>query len=319
VKSPSLWIWAVKFAVGAALLAFFALRVDLDELWRAFVAGSPYLYAVALGCFAVSRCAEAVRLHFLLTREKAPLARVAEMTLKATFFNNFSLLVVGDGYRIHWVKQWTNDWERAISLVLVDRAIGLLVVVGFAAAYLLIGKNVLDLASQLGVRFGDSVDLAVIGALLVLVALVAVFRRHVARALRQLALWYAQFRVLLAAVPARAWVGATGAAVAAQISVTLMTFVLVMAFGETTAFLDVLFVMVLVYLTAFVPVSIGALGVREGVLILGLPLFGITVQAATSVALASRAIMYLVALSGGVWLLLSRAAAPGPARDTSTP
>jgi hypothetical protein len=142
------------------------------------------------------------------------------------------------------------------------------------------------------------------------VALGAVFHRHVVRALRRLAQWYAQFRVLLAAVPAWAWVGATGATVTAQISVTLMTFVLVMAFRETTGFIDVLFVMVLVYLTAFVPVSIGALGVREGILILGLPLFGVTAEAAASVALASRAIMYLVAVAGGVWLLLGRSSAP---------
>jgi uncharacterized membrane protein YbhN (UPF0104 family) len=271
-----------------------------------------------LGCFALSRVAEAVRLRFLLSREQAPLVRVAEMTIKATFFNNFSLLVVGEGYRAHWIKQWTNDWERAISLLLLDRAVGLLVVAGFALAYLLFGKSVLDLASRLDLHFGNSVGLALVGALALVVAFAAFFRRHVVSASRRLVLWCARFRLLLAALPARAWVGAAGASVTAQVAVTAMTFVLVIAFGETMPFLDVLFVMVLVYLTAFVPVSIGALGVREGILILGLPLFGPTAQAATSVALVSRAIMYLVALGGGVWLLLSRAA-PQPVRSAGPP
>jgi uncharacterized membrane protein YbhN (UPF0104 family) len=311
-------LWAVKFTIGVALLAFFALRVDVEALWRALLVGSPALYALALGCFALSRLAEAVRLRFLLSREQAPLVRVVEMTTKATFFNNFSLLVVGEGYRAHWIKQWTHDWDRAISLLLVDRAVGLLVVAGLALVYLVFGKSVLDLASRLDVRLGSSVGLTLLGALAIVAALAVVFRGHVVRASRRLLLWFARFRVLLADLPARAWVGAAGASVTAQVAVTAMTLVLVIAFGETMPFLDVLFVMVLVYLTAFVPVSIGALGVREGILILGLPLFGPTVQAATSVALASRAVMYLVALGGGVWLLLGRAA-PHPVPSARPP
>jgi uncharacterized membrane protein YbhN (UPF0104 family) len=301
-------LWAVKFTIGVALLAFFALRVDVEALWRALLVGSPALYALALGCFALSRLAEAVRLRFLLSREQAPLVRVVEMTTKATFFNNFSLLVVGEGYRAHWIKQWTHDWDRAISLLLVDRAVGLLVVAGLALVYLVFGKSVLDLASRLDVRLGSSVGLTLLGALAIVAALAVVFRGHVVRASRRLLLWFARFRVLLADLPARAWVGAAGASVTAQVAVTAMTLVLVIAFGET----------MLVYLTAFVPVSIGALGVREGILILGLPLFGPTVQAATSVALASRAVMYLVALGGGVWLLLGRAA-PHPVPSARPP
>ena len=87
----------------------------------------------------------------------------------------------------------------------------------------------------------------------------------------------------------------------AQVVLAYMVHLLLVAYGQDINFADTLFVMLLVYVAAYIPVSVGSLGVREGILVVLLPVLGVAPHAALAAAALSRGMIYVYALFGGAW------------------
>jgi hypothetical protein len=304
VKIPQYLRWLGKFAVGGLLIAYILSLLDLRSVARAILDGDGRLYSVALFCFVFARLLEGYRFASLASGRRIPYGPVFEMTIKATFLNNFTLAVVGDAYRARWLRRFTADWTEAISVVVADRVLGLLIVIALAFGYLVVGRSIFDLGRDLGVQSGLSLPFVLAVASVGVAVLLLFLRRRLRGLAARVRSLVVRFLTMVREFTGATWLRAILATLAMQIVLAVMVLVLVRALGESANLSGVLFVMLLVYLAGGLPISIGALGVREGVMILGLPLLGVPVDTAATVALLSRVIMYLVALVGGIWLIL---------------
>ena len=95
-------------------------------------------------------------------------------------------------------------------------------------------------------------------------------------------------------------------------------YLLVKAFQNNILYVDTIFVILLVFIASYLPISIGALGVREGILILGFTYLGVTQPIAIVVAFVSRIIIYFYALLGGVLFLFMQKKQPDSVNVYST-
>jgi glycosyltransferase 2 family protein len=129
-------VMAAKIAVSVALLAFLFSKIDTARLWvSARKASLPWLVA-ALGVQAVNLLVATWRWRLLLDAQhvKLKIRTLLDSYLVATFFNNFlPSNVGGDVIRIRDTASAMQSKTLATTVVLVDRALGLMALVLISA------------------------------------------------------------------------------------------------------------------------------------------------------------------------------------------
>src|SRR5262245_12112668 len=129
-------VMAAKVAVSVALLTFLFSKIDASRLWEsARKASVPWLVA-ALGVQAVNLIASTWRWQLLLHAQDVRLKNrtLLGSYLVATFFNNFlPSNVGGDVIRIRDTAVASQSKTLATTVVLVDRALGLMALVLISA------------------------------------------------------------------------------------------------------------------------------------------------------------------------------------------
>src|SRR5262245_4384001 len=129
-------VMAAKIAVSAALLAFLFSKIDTARLWAsARKASLPWLLA-ALGVQALNLVTSTWRWKLLLNAQDVKLKNrtLLGSYLVATFFNNFlPSNVGGDVIRIRDTAAAMQSKTLATTVVLVDRALGLMALVLISA------------------------------------------------------------------------------------------------------------------------------------------------------------------------------------------
>jgi uncharacterized membrane protein YbhN (UPF0104 family) len=129
-------VMIAKIAVSIALLAFLFSKIDTSRLWTsARKASLPWL-VVALGVQTLNLIASTWRWRLLLDAQDVKLKSrtLLGSYLVATFFNNFlPSNVGGDVIRIRDTVGATRSKTLATTIVLVDRALGLMALVLISA------------------------------------------------------------------------------------------------------------------------------------------------------------------------------------------
>ena len=129
-------VMVAKIAVSAALLVFLFSKVDTGRLWAsAREASVPWLLA-ALGVQVVNLLASTWRWQLLLNAQDVKLKNrtLVGSYLVATFFNNFlPSNVGGDVIRIRDTAPAAQSKTLATTIVLVDRALGMMALVFISA------------------------------------------------------------------------------------------------------------------------------------------------------------------------------------------
>jgi hypothetical protein len=140
---PRRWLSAsLKLAVTAGLLAWLLGRADVKAIGAALAGAKPGWVCAAFALHFVGLLISAVRWRLLLMAQGAdvPLAFLARSLLVGTFFNNFLPSTVGgDLVRASDTAAHAGSGTGALTVVLVERASGILVLGFFALAGLLTG------------------------------------------------------------------------------------------------------------------------------------------------------------------------------------
>lgn len=305
---------ALRVAVSVGLILLLVGKVapaDAAAMLRAGLANWPLLL-VATALPALGFAIIALRWRALLVGlgVRTALRALAAASLVGAFFNTFLPSTIGgDVMRAWWVRDEVGSATRSLTVVALDRLIGLLAfcAVGVAAAAL-VPSIVHDTpAFWIVVAFAAG-GLAVLALATHPAAprlVRPLFDAPVLRRVRDKAVQAGE--ALAGLRRARARLGASFAlGVVLQLNVIAQFLVLAAAF-ETGISLWALAVLVpIVNLITLLPVSINGLGVREGALAaLGAP-FGLAVEEAVLLAYAWVIFSLTYALIGGVIYLRGR-------------
>jgi uncharacterized membrane protein YbhN (UPF0104 family) len=291
----------LRVAVSAALIAWILRGTDLREVWATFRTADVRYILVAIGLIPLGYLSSVLRWRLLLRAQggDATLPFLFRSLMTGIFFNNFLPSTIGgDAIRAWDTARSGVGRATALTIIMVDRFVGLLALLLFAAVGLLgagrLTEKVPDLAFWvLGV-----------GALMVIAAAVLFLPRFggakgttsgrngklakVAEALfafrghgKALAGAFFFSLCLQTAVVVNAWVIAR----ALRIDLGLAPFFVIIPFA--------VFIMM-------IPVSINGIGVRENVFVFFLAALGVAEATGLAFAWLEYGLLLLQALAGGL-------------------
>jgi len=317
---------AMKAAVSIALLALLLSRVDSARLWQTAREASLGWLAVALLLYMAMAALSAWRWGVLLRAQQVhvPVGTLFRSFVVATFFNNFlPSNIGGDVVRVADTAGAAGSKTLAATVILIDRGLGLLALVGIAAAaatWITLGNA--RLAGPLSAPLLWLAFLGGTGAALLAILAPAAFTALFSPLRRLHADWVDQRLELVTAAlhrfredPAALVSGGLGA-VAVQL--VLVAFYLAVARSLLVPIgPGALAVIVpMSFLVQMLPISMNGLGVREATFGYYFTRLGLSLESAILVSFLGAALIMLFSLVGGVlYLFRHPTAAHARARD----
>lgn len=307
----------LKAAVSILLIWLLLDRIDIGEMGRRFQFLS--LSAALLGLLFLACQVFAVTQRWTLICRAMGVDLRFSQTLRilviGLFFNQtLPSSIGGDAVRVWLVTREGASLGKAVSVVLGDRVLGLLVLIGIMGLALpLLYERVADTNIRLGVTLVVAVPAIAFGVFLAWGDKVAstLEKLRVTQPLGKLA---RDFRVLFTSI------GGALRLTAWSLFVHLLTILTIVTFAQglrvDLGFLDALVVIPAVILTTTIPVSVAGWGVREGAMVVGFALVGISSVDALTVSVCFGLAQILIGLPGGlVWLINRPSHQVLPGRD----
>ncbi|HXG55273.1 MAG TPA: lysylphosphatidylglycerol synthase transmembrane domain-containing protein [Vicinamibacterales bacterium] len=315
----------LKAGVSIVLLWLLFSRVDFARLWSIARTASVGWLALALVLYLAMILTSAWRWGLLLKAQRIglPFRRLASSFLVATFFNNFlPSNIGGDVIRVADTAPEAGSKTLAATVVLVDRAIGLLGLVLMAAIGATAGPRLIQSGPGLGagmlwVAFAGATLVATLALLLpgalprLLQPLRVLHPAWVDERLARLGGALERFSRAPASLAA-CFVGAL------IVQALLVGFYLAIATSMDIpiGFAALAVVVPLSFIVQMLPVSMNGFGVREATFGFYFTRLGLSLESALLVSFMGAALVMMFSLSGGVVYLvrrrhdLSRAPAP---------
>lgn len=293
----------LRLAFGLAVLLVLVLFLD----WS-FIAGlSAAQYAlsalVILG-LVLTTWFEAERVY-VLCRPRLPRAAVMRMVLIAHFVTNFTPSGLGgDGYKIYALGR-TFGLSGAAALVLLERAMGLLILLGVSfIAVVAYGEQWAQDVMQLRERIAWPVEgvaahaWLIAGVVAAALAAIGVWRSRVLR-------FATDFLVTLRRLPLRALASFCAMTLCLHVARSALLCLQLQVFGYDLGLGEAWVVLTIAALASMLPVSPGGLGVREAATVAALAPFAVDYHVALLVSLVMRlanvcqAVLGAMLISGG--------------------
>lgn len=292
-------VQAVKAVAGVALLVWLLIAVDIGDVAAALRVSRPSYIAAGLIVHTAAALIVVFRLQAVFTGLHIPFIAAMRLTMGGYLFNQLLPSGVGgDAYRSLRLKPVTGSWSSVIARLVFERASGALALLA-PGAILLLGSDgaapIVETIRRMRVEaHSHRMAAAVLVAVVAVLAAIAVLRRdRVAGGVRAFVTALRSLRPrTIAAVLAL-----SGVHHALRICGTAMFFT---AVGFGVSLRDLTICMAVTLFASLVPITIGALGVREGVFAYSLSLYGVPTAVALAVAILNRAVVVLFGIVGGL-------------------
>jgi uncharacterized membrane protein YbhN (UPF0104 family) len=298
----------LRVAVSAALVAWVLHRSPLGEVMEAFRSADLRFVLLALALTPLGYWASVSRWQLLIRSQggDASFGFLVRSFLVGVFFNNLLPSTIGgDAVRAFDTARSGVGRAAAVTIVVVDRFIGLLALMLFAGVGLLFSGHLTDRVPALyGWVAGGAVVLGIIAAVLFLPSRLG---RKLPGKWKKLAdaVFVFQGKGLVLAK-------AFAYSLALQTLVVLNGWLLAKALHVPIPLPYFFLIVPLAVFIMMVPVSINAIGVRENVWAFFFAAFGVAASKAVAVAWLDYGLVLLQAITGGIVYLSRAKVSPSP-------
>ena len=311
-KQKKLILIVFKLASSVALLLWVIRKTEISEVIRAIKGANIYFLVGALIIYCGSYYLRTYRWQILLKIKgiKASNIYLYQSYIVGIFFSNFLPSIIGgDAVRVYDVWRLEPSKSISISTVLVDRILGLLVLIAFAGGVLLLAPQVSSVLKP-----SYSYLWLLLGILIVAVIIQKKFSplRKLSYVLNKIELpWWQKIQKktnnILEAfisfsnhkfslIKALAW------SILVQISVITHYYLIAKALNFPTSFATFFFVVPVATLIMMLPISINAVGLRENtfVFLLGILSPGTLRPDTIAFSWLAYGIIVILGLIGGI-------------------
>jgi hypothetical protein len=300
-KTKTIFWEVIKASVGIVLIVWLIRRIEISQVINVIENGNFFLIFVGFLAFGSSRFLEGVRLYVLLKEDGLRLAVALKILLISIFVNNLSAVALGDGYKVVMLKEKTGSWKRPIGMVFLERAIGLGVLLGLGSVYLaLYYSRVETIMGTVSFELPANLYIFAIAGLLGCILAIVVLRDRLKVYVAKGAQFIRELRTIVQSIGVSELMMVVFLTGFSHLLLGLKIYVLVKAFQENMALVDTLFVIFFLFIGSYIPITVGSIGVREGITVVTLTVLGIMQPVALGVALVARIIMYVYAVMGGI-------------------
>lgn len=298
-----------KTVVSIILLAWVLTRVDIEQAWQQFQNLSLPFIAFALLYYTFLQWLSCIRWQIVLqaTRHSAPMGTLLSSYFAGMFLNIFLPGALGgDVYRIYRVAKVTKDSEAALVSVFLERFTGLaalsaLAIIGLPPAFQLIGRWDIILI------FFSCVGALVGGVLLIVSPQLLRIAEPILHKLRldSIAARFAKIQLLLRqfAQHRQALLSSIVLSLILQFGIVYYHYFIAQQLGIEVSFLALLVFIPIIVVVTLLPISLGGLGLKEGLWVYLFSRIGLSVEDALLLSLTITFLSWLLSLPGGIVLL----------------
>ena len=129
-------ITAGRYAAGLVILVILVAEFGPTDGWSTTLRGDSTLCTAAFLSFGLSRLSEAFRLYFLVPGRTLGSLRAIEIIFVSTFFNNFTAMVIGDGYRTIALWNAIKNFDTSLVVIIFDRLLGFMAILLLGLLYI---------------------------------------------------------------------------------------------------------------------------------------------------------------------------------------
>lgn len=286
-----------RIILGITLLLWLAKQINYLEFCNRLAHIDISHFAVGLLFFAIVLIFEVLKL-FVLLYPKVGLKSTIRAIYIGSCLNNFlPSNIGGDAYKILALSKDGGDWVKWSSLVIADRAIGLAFLIISSIVLLFLCHQTIwqPLWIFLGPKFRLSINniLLTTGGLSLLILIGYWCRKYflgffaaLINGWRDVKPWQYFMAFLSAAIFHLSRLGGI--------------YFFLQSLGSPIAPVQILVTMTLVAIASILPLSIGAIGIREGAFAIGLGIYGVDFTTAVTTAMLVRLILWGQAVIGGI-------------------
>lgn len=303
-------ITVLKTIVSVGLLALVFTHLDLNQAWTQFQYLSwPFIVFALLfytGCQLLSCFRWLVVLQS--SGHSVPMSSLLSSYFAGMFLNIFLPGALGgDAYRVYRVAQKTKDSEVALVSVFLERFTGLaalsaLALLGLPPAFKVVGRwdIILLFMTCVGMLVGAVLLIASPRVLIWAEPWLEKFR------LSRLAARFAKIQILLRkfAQDRRSLALSMGLSLLLQLAIVYYHYLVAQQLRIPISYLELLVFIPIIVVVTLLPISLGGLGLKEGLWVYLFSRIGLTVEQALLLSFTITALSWLLSLPGAVILLL---------------
>jgi hypothetical protein len=303
-------IFFIKVIVSAGVLALVLTRMDFYQVWVQFQYLSPSFIIFALLFYTGCQLLSCWRWQVVLwsSGHSAPMSSLLSSYFAGMFLNIFLPGALGgDVYRVYRVAQATKDSEVALVSVFLERFTGLaalsgLAVIGLVPAFRLIGRwdILLLFAACVGSLVGAVLLIASPKLLIWAEPWLIKFR------LSKVAARFAKIQILLRtfAQHRQALFLSMGLSLLLQLAIVYYHYLVAHQLKIPISYLELLVFIPIIVVVTLLPISLGGIGLKEGLWVYLFSRIGLSVEQALLLSLTITVLGWLLSLPGAVILLL---------------
>lgn len=294
----------LKILVSAGLIYWLLQDTNLAEILAAMNSANLLLVALAASLHLIGFTLSAYRWRLLLRAQgaDASILFLIKSYIVSVFFNNFLPSTIGgDAVRAYDSWRLGKSKSGAVAVIFVDRFLGLLALMLFALAALLVTDEL-----TANIPFLYLWVLLGVTGMLVVVWLIFMPSRRVAALMANIRLPFWQkvqrlFEAFLAFQGRKdALVGALGLSLLLQANVVVHYYFIAKALALPVPLYSFFLIIPLVSVIMMIPVSINAIGLRENAFVFFLAAFGVLKPEAVAFAWVAYGLVLLQGVLGGI-------------------
>jgi glycosyltransferase 2 family protein len=304
----------LKLIVSLGLLAFVVSAANLSQVWQIMRDADLLLVITAAATNPVGGTLIALRWQGLLRSQgvDAPIWKLIQSCIVASFFRQFLPSTIG-GDAIRAYDSWKMGATKmvAISTLVVDRVLGLVILMLFATIALLLSPRLIPelplLPLWIALAGGGMACIVLLiflpksqfyrPAERIIEILPTILQRPARKVTHSFTAFQGQPRLLLRSL---------GLSLLLQLNVVLFYVLIGSALGLEMPILAYFIIVPLATVVMMIPVSINAIGLREAVFVLLLGIFAVNTSEALAFAWLEYGLFLLHSLIGGVVYALRR-------------
>ena len=304
----------LKISLSIALILWITQGVALDSVFAVITESSASLLILAFSLFFVGYMIAAFRWRTLIRVQDgdAPIFFLVRSFMVALFFNNFLPSTVGgDVVRMYDSWRLGNTKSDAVTVVLVDRFLGVIVLFCFALLALVFDETVASEVPFITAWVAAGLAGMGIATWLVLKIPVSITQRlssaksgvmaRIGGILEKVHRSFQTYRQARSAV-----LRALGLSVLLQVNVVVHFILVARAVGIDIPAESMFLIIPVAVFVMMVPISINAIGVREAVFVFLLSLYGVQSVEALAFAWIAYGFTLLQGVLGGIMFALRR-------------
>ncbi|MGL4618642.1 lysylphosphatidylglycerol synthase transmembrane domain-containing protein [Chroococcidiopsis sp.] len=303
-------IFLIKVIVSVGVLALVLTRMDFYQIWVQFQYLSPSFIIFALLFYTGCQLLSCWRWQVVLwsSGHSAPMSSLLSSYFAGMFLNIFLPGALGgDVYRVYRVAQSTKDSEVALVSVFLERFTGLaalsgLAVIGLVPAFKLIGRwdILLLFAACVGSLVGAVLLIASPKLLIWAEPWLIKFR------LSNVAARFAKIQILLRtfAQHRQALLLSMGLSLLLQLAIVYYHYLVAHQLKIPISYLELLVFIPIIVVVTLLPISLGGIGLKEGLWAYLFSRIGLSVEQALLLSLTITVLGWMLSLPGAVVLLL---------------